>query len=235
MSSTFALDGNMHPPSRAAPAPRTYQVLGLIGEGRLGRVYRARIQNGSFRKDVAIMLAREPSGSPAVFRRLCERARLLGLVRDRAVIVIEPPLRLNTRWALVMELADGCTLARLLQEHGPIPAGVALEIIAEVARAIDKLRDHVGPEGSTSCGDLETANIRVSAHGEVKIVDFGMSEPLRTSYDGSGGQDPAPDVCSLGLLLESSRVGSQTAVHRSWTRPASRMRPCARRSTSHAR
>ena len=74
---------------------RHYRILGVLGEGGFGRVYKARLEDDSgFVKEVAIKLGDEDAPEE-VLRRFRDEARILGLVRDRAIVAVEPPTRLG--------------------------------------------------------------------------------------------------------------------------------------------
>ena len=81
---------------------RRYHVLGVLGEGGHGKVYRARLEASSgFTKDVAIKMLREQDPSDRLLRRFRDEARILGLLRDRAIVSVDPPIQLAGRWAVV--------------------------------------------------------------------------------------------------------------------------------------
>jgi serine/threonine protein kinase len=83
-----------------------------------------------------------------------------------------------------MEYVDGATLSRLMS--GPravLPPRVALEIVAEVARALHRAVNQPGPDGRPLClihRDLKPSNIQITHAGDVKILDFGAA---RADFD----------------------------------------------------
>lgn len=203
----------------------TYEILGLIGKGGFGRVYRARLRaRGGFEKDVAIKILNDELPSEHVLRRFRDESRVLGLIRDRAIVSVDPPTRLAGRWAVIMEYVDGVPLRRILKRYDRIPCGVALEVVREVARALDKVYHQRGADGAELKllhRDIKPGNIQVTRSGEVKILDFGNAradfagrESETTSqitgtpgymaperYDGIEGHEA--DVYSLGVTLEA--------------------------------
>jgi len=203
-------------------ATRRYRVHALIGQGGFGKVYRATLEGGSgFRKEVAIKLLKHEAVSPGVLERFRDEARILGLVRDRAFVSVDPPLQLAGSWAVVMDFAEGES-ARGLLRHGPYPGTVALEVVEEVARALGLAWHQVGPEGRPLHllhRDLKPGNIQISAKGEVRLLDFGIAKATfggreaLTANDWAGtvgyaapermdGRDgPEGDVYSLGVVL----------------------------------
>ena len=201
---------------------RTYTILGVIGEGGFGRVYRARMRDGAFEKDVAIKMLHERDPEPDLLARFRDEARILALVRDRAVVSVDPPIRLDDRWAVVMDFVDGQSLAKIVRKLGKMPPAVALEITAEIARALDKAYRFPGPGGAPLRllhRDIKPGNIQVTPSGEVRLLDFGTAwadfgnREATTKSDIAGtpgyiaperleGQDgPAADIFSLGVTL----------------------------------
>jgi hypothetical protein len=53
---------------------------------------------GGFHKDVAIKLMRDEDVPELSLQRFRDEARILGLVRDRAIVNVDPPTRLAGRW-----------------------------------------------------------------------------------------------------------------------------------------
>ena len=67
-------------------------------------------------------------------------------MRDQAIVGVDPPIWFQDEWVLVMEYIDGVSCAQLLQ-RGSLPARVAVELIGEVARALDVAWHQPGPDG----------------------------------------------------------------------------------------
>ena len=202
---------------------RRYHIDDVLGRGGFGTVYRATLtDNDGFTKAVAVKLLNDAQAHAEVLQRFRDEARILGLLRDRAIVQVDPPVQLGGRWAVVMELVDGASLSRLLKRHGSFPPRVALEVIAEVARALDKAIHQPGPDGRPLRlvhRDLKPGNIQLTQAGEVKILDFGIA---RADFDQreaktthgivgtpgyiaperfDGHEDPKGDVFSLGGVL----------------------------------
>ena len=129
-----------------------YEILGPIGEGGMGEVYRAR--DTRLHRDVAIKVSRE---------RFSERFER----EARAVAALNHPNICTLHDIgpdyLVMELVDGKPL------KGPLPMDDALRYAAQICEALD----HAHRNGVTH-RDLKPANILVTKQG-VKLVDFGLA------------------------------------------------------------
>lgn len=220
---------------------RRFRVLGTIGSGGFGTVYKAELLGeGGFRKVYALkVLNPEVEVHPEVAGRLRDEARILGLVRHRAIVGADSLLQVDGRWVVVMEFVEGVDLHDVL-EHGPLPLGPALEVAEEVAEALHQAHVQPGPDGVPLAllhRDIKPPNVQITAAGEVKVLDFGTARAnfakreARTTELAFGTLDymspermefedsHAGDVYALGALLFEMLVGH----------PLGRTSPIARR------
>jgi hypothetical protein len=204
--------------------------MSVVGKGGFGKVYRGRLEGPEgFYKDVAIKLLNDKDVPETTLQRFRDEARILGLIRDRAIVTVDPPTRLDGRWAVVMEYVDGVSCSGLLRKL-PFPPTVAAEVIQECARALDKVYKQLGNDGQPLKllhRDLKPGNIQLTNSGEVKILDFGIAradfaerEAETTHHIGGtigyiaperlgGIEGPAGDVYSLGVLLHVLITGDK--------------------------
>jgi serine/threonine protein kinase len=215
---------------------RRYRVLGVLGKGGFGTVYRAEmLGEGGFRRQVALkMLNSDMDAMPEIAQRLRDEARLLGMLRHRAILQGDGLVVLDDRWTVVMEYIDGVDL-QLIGRKGVVPAGCALEIIGEVASAL-----HVAYTQTTETGeplklihrDIKPSNILLTRMGETKVLDFGIARANFAGREaktkgmrfGSPGymaperldfeEGPAGDVYALGVVL-AELVGGDLFGHSS--------------------
>src|SRR5262245_47641725 len=141
-----------------------YRFLSVVGEGGFGKVYRARLETSEgFHKDVAVKVLSDKDPPKSLLQRFRDEAKILGLVRDRAIVGAEPPIRVGDRWAVVMEYIDGVSLGSLIAQQG-IEPGVAVEIIGEAARALHNAFHMEGPDGPLQLlhRDIKPDNIQVT-------------------------------------------------------------------------
>jgi len=211
---------------------RRYEVLDTVGVGAMGTVYRAQMRGkGDFAKRVALkVLHSEKSETEDIARRLRDEARILGLIRHRAVVNVDGLVWLAGHWTVVMEFVDGLDVRQLVEQIGALPESCALEVVAEVAGALHVAFHTEGPDGRALKllhRDIKPANIQVTTAGEVKVLDFGVARAdfdareakTRSLAFGSlgyvaqeridGVETPAGDVYSLGVVLVEMLTGER--------------------------
>ncbi|MCB9763544.1 MAG: serine/threonine protein kinase [Alphaproteobacteria bacterium] len=207
-----------------------YRLIEPIGGGGFGTVWRGELTGPSgFRKVVAIKLLNDAGqDDPELGRRLRDEARLLALLRHRAVVGVDDLVRFEQRWAVVMEFVPGADLQELLDE-APLPPRACAEVIREAALALDCAHGARHPETGEPLSiihrDIKPANIRLTRAGEVKVLDFGIAHArfgMREAKTASmrfgspgyvaperfdGDDRPASDIFSLGVVLVEALLG----------------------------
>ena len=157
---------------------RSYRITALLGEGAFGSVYLANTVGAGLDRRVAVKLLRpEKVSTPGLLGRLRDEARMLAAIRHRAIVRVDDLMQFDGSWAIVMEYVEGCDITELLR-HGAIPPLVALAMVEEVASALHAAYHQLGAEGQPLHlihRDIKPSNIRVTAQGEVKILDFGVA------------------------------------------------------------
>lgn len=201
--------------------PRRYRIIQLLGEGGFGSVYLAEAEGGELTRPVAIkVLKPEFAASAQMISRLRDEGRLLSRVHHRAIVRVDDLIPLSGRWSVVMEYVDGIDLELALRQ-GPLPMRVAVAIVAEVANALHAAQIQPGPDGSPLGllhRDIKPANVRITAAGEIKILDFGVARsnlaretpetqgvigtiPYMAPERHSRTEGAASDIYSLGVML----------------------------------
>ena len=117
---------------------RQLHVVETLGRGGFGVVMRAWLEGEhGFIKEVAVkLLSHEASREEHLLHRLRDEARLMGLVNHRAIVRSDGLALLGGRWAVIMELVHGVSLARFIRRKGALPLSVGVEVLAEVASAL---------------------------------------------------------------------------------------------------
>jgi eukaryotic-like serine/threonine-protein kinase len=175
-----------------------YEVLGSLGAGGMGEVYRAR--DSKLNRDVALKVLPEAfSAEPDRLARFEREAQLIASLNHPNIAAIYGFEQSNGIYALVLELVEGPTLADRL-DRGPIPVDEALPIARQIAQAL---------EASHELGiihrDLKPANIKLRPDGTVKVLDFGLAKALEPVGTEAGSATASPTITSpatqIGVIL----------------------------------
>ena len=163
----------LEPGSRLGP----YEIKSAIGAGGMGEVYAA--SDTKLNRDVAVKVLRDLfADDPERLGRFEREARLLASLNHPHIAqvygFVDPPSAGSgqTMRALVMELVDGPTLADRIAQ-GPVPLEEALPIARQIAEALEAAH-----ERGIIHRDLKPANIKLTAAGDVKVLDFGLAKAL---------------------------------------------------------
>ncbi|HET7218281.1 MAG TPA: serine/threonine-protein kinase [Vicinamibacterales bacterium] len=141
-----------------------------IGEGTSGDVYRA--WDSDLELDVALKLLRG-TGSPDAERRVIEEARRLARVRHHHVVQVYGAEKHDRRVGLWMELVDGRSLERVVQERGPWGANEAALSGLDICGAVGAVH-----EAGLLHRDIKAQNVLRENGGRIVLMDFGTGEDL---------------------------------------------------------
>ncbi len=148
-----------------------YRIEDQLGTGGMGEVYRA--YDARLDRRVAIKLIR-----PAVLanhearRRFRREAKAAASLSHPAIVQIHDILEHEQGDGIVMELVDGQSLSRLL-DQGPLGIPKAVRLAREIADGLTAAH----AEGIIH-RDLKADNVMVTASGHAKILDFGLAKRL---------------------------------------------------------
>ncbi len=146
-----------------------HRIIGLLGRGGMGEVYRA--HDTQLGRDVAIkILPRVFQTDPERRARFDREARMLAALNHPHIGGIHGLEDLDGTPALILELVEGDTLAERLA-RGPISINEALRIARQIAEALEAAHD----KGIVH-RDLKPANIKITPQGVVKVLDFGLAK-----------------------------------------------------------
>ena len=193
-----------------------FEVGELLGEGGMGKVYRAR--DTTLDRDVALKVLPEAfADDPDRLARFEREAKVLAsLSHPNIGGIFGLEEQADTR-ALVLELVEGPTLADLIAARGAeaprlqggetprggggrtgLPADQALEIARQIADALEAAH-----EQGIIHRDLKPANIKVRPDGTVKVLDFGLAKAFEPET-----ADPNMSVSpTISLTAAATQMG----------------------------
>src|SRR5262249_5865706 len=121
-------------PNRLFVGP--YQILDPLGRGVTGPVFKAR--DTAMERGVAIKVIhpRLLKDSGPAFDLFIREVRAAAQLHHPGIVTAHDAGVTGGRHFLVMEYVDGPSLQRLVQTHGPLPVGLACELMRQVAEAL---------------------------------------------------------------------------------------------------
>jgi Tol biopolymer transport system component len=192
-----------------------YEIVGPLGAGAMGEVYRAR--DPRLGRDVAIkILPPAFAADPDRLHRFEQEARSVATLNHPNIVAIYDVGSADGRPFLVTELLQGETLRDRIQA-APLSLRAALELGAQIAEGLAAAHD----KGIVH-RDLKPDNVFVSGARRIKILDFGLAKPVGPAA-AAGASEPTIAVpgTQTGLLLGTvgymspEQVRGEPADHRS--------------------
>ena len=152
-----------------------YRIEGVAGTGGMGVVYRATDtetgQPAALKVVSSIRTLDEENRE-----RLLREAQLVARIDHPGVVPVYEAGEHDGHFYLAMLWVDGSDLEQLLSDLGPLPIERAVEVIANVADALDAAH-----ERGFVHRDVKPANVLVADSGQVYLSDFGLTKVLDAS------------------------------------------------------
>ncbi len=177
-----------------------FEILGILGRGGMGEVYRGRDTN--LQRSVALkILPAAFTRDPDRLSRFRREAQVLASLNHPNIGAIYSFEEENGVQALALELIEGPTLADRIQQ-GPIPLDEALTIARKIAEALEAAH-----EQGIVHRDLKPSNVKLRPDGAVKVLDFGLAKALQAPESSRPGSEP-PDLTSPAMLAMGLLIGT---------------------------
>jgi WD40 repeat protein len=169
----------------AGPAPsqlREYRLLGKLGEGGMGAVYRA--LHTRLERVVALkVLAPERTADPDAVKRFQREMKAVGKLGHPHIVRATDAGEVDGTHFLVMEYVAGPDLARLVRAVGRLPVADACEAARQAAVGL-----HHAHQRGLVHRDVKPSNLLLSRTGQVKLLDLGLAL-LPKATEGTTSED----------------------------------------------
>ncbi|GAA2080573.1 serine/threonine-protein kinase [Streptomyces albiaxialis] len=200
-----------------------YRLLGELGRGGMGRVWRA--YDETLRREVAVKEVRAPEGMEErdvrqLYTRLEREGWAAGRIAHRNVVTVYDVVSEEGRPWIVMELIRGLSLDEVLDAEGPLAPERAAAIGADILGAL-----RAAHSASVLHRDVKPGNVLLANDGRTVLTDFGIAliegssaltltgelvgSPEYLAPERALGRPPgaASDLWSLGVLLYAAVEG----------------------------
>jgi hypothetical protein len=201
-----------------------YRVLGLLGKGGMGEVYRA--YDLILNQMVALKFLAEAHMSEGALARFRNEVRIARQVSHPNVCRVYDIGFVEGQHFISMEYVDGEDLASLLRRIGRLPQDKATEFARKICAGLSAAH-----ERRVMHRDLKPANIMIDGRGNVQIADFGLAAlaqevalgdvrsgtPAYMSPEQRAGKEVTvrSDLYSLGLVLYEMFTGKRRSESQS--------------------
>src|ERR1700748_3678723 len=183
----------------------SYEVLGLLGAGGMGEVYRAR--DPVLKRQVAIkVLPSFVSQDAQRLHRFEQEAQAAAALNHPNILAVYHFGAFQGATYLVSELLEGDTLRQLLQ-HGPIPLRKAIDYGIQIAHGLAAAH-----EKGIVHRDLKPENLFVTKDGHVKILDFGLAKLMHRERDVDGVEPTLTHETDPGMVMGTAGYMSPEQV-----------------------
>ena len=193
-----------------------YRIIRQLGKGGMGAVYEAVDQ----RLDAVVALKETFSVDERLRRQFEQEARLLAQLYHPALPRVSDYFTEGDRAFLVMQFIAGADLAEIIsQQPGPFPRN---QVIAWADQLLDALIYLHTRARQIIHRDIKPHNLKVTANGQIALLDFGLAKAQTTDASGSNsstsifgytrryspleqmqdqGTSPQSDIYALGATL----------------------------------
>jgi serine/threonine protein kinase len=182
-----------------------YEILGTLGRGGMGMVYRAR--DKTLDEIVAIKVLRPDfAQDPTMAGRFRSEIKLARKVRHRNVCAIHDYGEEKGLLYISMELVEGIDLKRLLREKGALRFEEAFDVSIQIAEGLQAVHD-----AGIIHRDLKSPNIMVDPQKVARLMDFGIAK----RQEGGGASTATGQILGTPEYMSPEQAQGQHVDFRS--------------------
>lgn len=213
-STAAAMSENWQPPTVEALQAMLpgYEILGLIGRGGMGAVYKARQPSLGRLVAIKVLPVLKDELGVGFVERFRNEARLMARMSHPGIVHVYDFGELEDgMFFFVMEFVEGTDVAQMMKSSGRLPPALAARITEEVCAAL-----HHAHEAGVIHRDIKPANVLISTSGQVKLVDFGLAkqrDPEAGGVTGTGLTLGTPDFAAPESLISGALVDPRTDLY----------------------
>lgn len=145
-----------------------YEILGTLGAGGMGKVYKVR-NVITDRIEAMKVLLPSLAGQSDLADRFQREIKLLASLSHPNIAALRTALTLDDQLVMIMEYVDGVTLSACLQK-GPIPYPEAINYVDQMLAALSYAH-----QKNIVHRDIKPSNMMLTPQGLVKLMDFGIA------------------------------------------------------------
>ena len=170
-----------------------YEVVGWIGAGGMGEVYRAR--DPRLAREVAIkLIADQFATDPGRVHRFEQEARAVGQINHPNILAVYDIGRHHGTPYIVSELLEGESVRSRLKA-GPLSSGKVVDLARQTTEGLAAAHDK-----NLVHRDLKPDNLFITLDGRIKILDFGIAK-LTVSADSAARVPNHPTETAAGMVV----------------------------------
>ncbi len=171
-----------------------YVVLGKLGSGGMGMVFKARLREGG--PEVALKLL-PPSASkhPHSVLRFRREAAILERLDHPNLVTSHDLGAYNGVHYLIMDYVDGSDLDRVVRSIGPMKVARAVDCVIQAARGLAAAH-----ERGIVHRDIKPANLLLDTKGVVRVLDLGLARITQADETIDGGES-SPSLTASGIIM----------------------------------
>jgi serine/threonine protein kinase len=188
-----------------------YEILGEIGRGNMGVVYKA--EHSMLKNFVAIKTMSSKLGSnPTLRTRFFREAQAVAQLSHKNIVLVKDMGKEGDEVYLVMEFLEGQDLKTIIEDinekrRQPLSLEAELKIFLQICDGLEHAHSK-----NVIHRDIKPGNIFINNSGDVKILDFGLARLADSELTGTNDQMGTPAYMSPEQV-GSSKVDLRTDIY----------------------